>query len=670
MPPDPCTSASSLPHPLVRGTVTTASTSRRGVTEMANLQVLRFEGRADLNQRLVDHIMGRSRPKTAIDRSAQGIVNLTIREDYDLADATIKLGELAARGKRGRRAQHVLVEAIMAGAPPYEQRVDDDGNVIPGQPKPWSQWKVQRWALRSIARIRRLVEANGKAKLCFAALHQDETSPHIHLAFVPLCSDGRLSWTHLKKELAGVSTARDDHSKRTAAMAMTALQDDYHMWVGRRYGLARGEPQSKTRRVHTAIDRVEAAKRQAEIIRARAAAQARKKVAEAKAEADKLQHQAQRRVDDTRTAEQESADRRTRIEGELELLAEQKRSTELRIETLHRNEASLCKHADEAAQRHSDAAAGLVNLREQREAEERKRDEAQAAQHEAERAAAAAESREQRARVIIDAVAQRETELGERADASLRTALDAEQRRSTAADALVGIQEKRAREEAERDEARAARIREEQAAQAAQVARERDEEIGERWVAGRHARRGRELRKVLEAERDTAIEERDSARGLLKTSQQRAQQVQGKVERLTQANSVFATQVQTLTSECDEAREDVRKANLARGETLKAHNKGLRAQYEAGYDQGKRDAAMSFASHLKRVLTALGIIDLPGARWFRRMIEKGGSGLIDDAIPAKAEAAAQARAARERESERPEQPASAPSPQHGGGWER
>ena len=133
---------------------------------------------------------------------------------------------------------------------------------------------------------------------------------------------------------------------------------------------------------------------------------------------------------------------------------------------------------------------------------------------------------------------------------------------------------------------------------------------------------------------------------------------------------MFATQVQTLTSECDQAREDVRKANLARGETLKDHNKELRAQYEAGYAQGKRDAAMSFASHLKRVLAAMEIIDLPGARWLRHMIEKGGSGSIDDAIPANAEAAAQARAARERESERPEQPASAPSPQHGGGWER
>ena len=310
---------------------------------MALQQVLRFEGREDLNHRHVDHVMGRSRPKTAIDRSAQGITNLTIFEDYNLADATIKLGEIAARGRRGRRARLVLVEAIIGGPPPYEQRVDDYGNVIPGQPKPWSQWKIRRWALRSIARIRRLVEANGKAKLCFAALHQDETSPHVHLAFVPLCGDGRLSWTHLKKEIAGVSTKREHHSKRTAARAMSALQDDYHKWVGRRYALGRGEPQSKTRRVHTAIDRVEAANRQAEIVRSRAAAEARQTIAEAEVEAKRIATEAAAEAEESRViealvADGEREERRAQLKQECDALASEKWSVKLELESLRRRE--------------------------------------------------------------------------------------------------------------------------------------------------------------------------------------------------------------------------------------------------------------------------------------------------------------------------------------------
>ena len=304
---------------------------------MAGLQILRFEGRADLNVRLVDHVMARSRPKTAIDRSNQGIINIPIVDDYELAEGTITLGQLAANGRRGRQASHLLVDGVMGGPPPYEQRVDDNGDVIPGQPEPWSQEKIRRWALRSTAWIRRIVEANGLAKLCFVALHQDETSAHLHFAVVPRCSDGRLSWTKLKKEIAGVSTHRDDHSKRTAAKAMTALQDDYHKRVAQHFGLARGEPQSKTRRVHTAIDRVEAANRQAEIIRARAAAQTRQMVADAQAEAERIAQDAQDKgVIEALARDGAFETRREQFEAECERLASEKRSAEENLESLQR----------------------------------------------------------------------------------------------------------------------------------------------------------------------------------------------------------------------------------------------------------------------------------------------------------------------------------------------
>ena len=538
---------------------------------MSGLQILRFEGRADLNVRLVDHVIGRSRPRTAIDRSSQGIINIPIVDNYELAESAITLGRLAAKGRRGRKASHVLVDGVMGGPPPYEQRVDDNGDVIPGQPEPWSQEKIWRWTLRSTAWIRRTVEANGLAKLCFVALHQDETSPHLHFAFVPRCSDGRLSWTTLKKAVAGVSTHRNDHSKRTAATAMTALQDSYHERVARHFGLARGEPQSKTRRVHRAIDRVEAANREAEIVRARAQQEARQLAADAVAHVDSLQQEAQQRVIRAQALEKQSVERRVRIERKVKSLTEQKQSAEERINTLCQDEAEL---------------------REQREEEERTRDGARAAQRDAEQAAAEATTRRQRTLVIIDAAEKRETDLRKRADTSLRVALDADQRRSVAADALVDLQEERAREETTLDEVRAARTREEQAAQAAQAAREHDEEIGGKWVVGRHARKGRELRERLESERGAAVREAISLRVKLRDTQ----------EELATTTQRAETAERTRADVAAELEKSQNALRLARD-----HLKYQKREAERrGYWKAWREAWQRIGQFVDRLMTAMG----------------------------------------------------------------
>lgn len=67
-------------------------------------------------------------------------------------------------------------------------------------------------------------ERYGKENIISAVVHFDETTPHLHLDFVPLTSDGRLS----AKEILGVKAD------------LQKLQDDFYNQVSSKYGLERG----------------------------------------------------------------------------------------------------------------------------------------------------------------------------------------------------------------------------------------------------------------------------------------------------------------------------------------------------------------------------------------------------------------------------------------------
>ena len=69
-----------------------------------------------------------------------------------------------------------------------------------------------------------LSEKFGKDNIISANVHMDERTPHMHLDFVPLTKDGRLS----AKEVCG---DRKD---------LQALQDSFYKQVGKKYGLERG----------------------------------------------------------------------------------------------------------------------------------------------------------------------------------------------------------------------------------------------------------------------------------------------------------------------------------------------------------------------------------------------------------------------------------------------
>lgn len=70
----------------------------------------------------------------------------------------------------------------------------------------------------------------GKENVISATVHMDEHTPHMHLNFVPVTEDGRLS----ARELFARANLRD-------------LQDRHHEQVSRAYGLDRGERGSKAK---------------------------------------------------------------------------------------------------------------------------------------------------------------------------------------------------------------------------------------------------------------------------------------------------------------------------------------------------------------------------------------------------------------------------------------
>ncbi len=79
-----------------------------------------------------------------------------------------------------------------------------------------------------------IAEEFGEDNIISATVHLDEKTPHMHLNFVPLTKDNRLS----AKELLTPKT-------------LTALQDKMHQKVFSNYGLERGKKQNKIKHIST-----------------------------------------------------------------------------------------------------------------------------------------------------------------------------------------------------------------------------------------------------------------------------------------------------------------------------------------------------------------------------------------------------------------------------------
>lgn len=75
----------------------------------------------------------------------------------------------------------------------------------------------------------------GAENVISATVHVDEKTPHLHLNFVPITNDGRLS-------------AKDIMTR----IELKQLQTDFHLEVGQKYGLSRGSEGSTAEHLETA----------------------------------------------------------------------------------------------------------------------------------------------------------------------------------------------------------------------------------------------------------------------------------------------------------------------------------------------------------------------------------------------------------------------------------
>jgi len=121
-------------------------------------------------------------------------------------------------GCRTRSNSTVLVETLITASPEILNDMTPDG---------------QRQFFERAAAF--LYERIGKENVISAVVHMDETTPHMHLCFVPITEKGRLS----AKDILG------------NAQALSKWQDAFHAWMAERYpALSRGLPRRITHRKH------------------------------------------------------------------------------------------------------------------------------------------------------------------------------------------------------------------------------------------------------------------------------------------------------------------------------------------------------------------------------------------------------------------------------------
>jgi hypothetical protein len=125
---------------------------------------------------------------------------------------------IASVGAKARKDSVLLVETLITASPELMEGMDAG-----------EQRRYFEYATEFIA------ERVGRDNIISAVIHNDERTPHMHLVFVPLTKDGRLS----AKEVLG------NRSK------LCKWQDDFHAHMVKRYpDLERGKSAADTHRQH------------------------------------------------------------------------------------------------------------------------------------------------------------------------------------------------------------------------------------------------------------------------------------------------------------------------------------------------------------------------------------------------------------------------------------
>ena len=274
------------------------------------VQVLRFEGRATLDDALVRHVRGVTRPPTA--REFPGVVSV---HDPVRLGAVVDLGgdgveaareaiaAATAKPRRGRKPKHAI-DVMIAGPPSYG-------------PEQWSDARELQWARDSVAWARGVL--GPESVVVAATLHRDETSPHLHVLAVPI-ERGRISWKAVRDRAAKGERDRlgdvaGRKSRGAHRDAYRTLQDGYQAAVGSRFGLGRGEVGSEA--THVQIDRAQAAEHRAELAESRLA-EARAQARDDAAQWQRERAAAERRA--TAAAERESAAAKAAQAAELRVI--------------------------------------------------------------------------------------------------------------------------------------------------------------------------------------------------------------------------------------------------------------------------------------------------------------------------------------------------------------
>ena len=249
---------------------------------MANIQVLRFETKFELQPQLVKHVAGETRDETAmpkapppVDDDGIGLGPIAHLAGVGMAEARRRL-EAARPSGGGLRSKDAL-DPVVAGPPPYYiTRKGDDGEVeVILNPDRWTEKREREWAKK----VRDLVGTH--SAIVTLDLHRDETSPHVQGLVIPIGEDRRLGWCKVrdgasqrfrdpvrkahKEVVRKVREQREDGEEVADPPPLSTksrygvLEDLLYYRVSRGYELERGEVGSKA--AHEQINRTKATER-------------------------------------------------------------------------------------------------------------------------------------------------------------------------------------------------------------------------------------------------------------------------------------------------------------------------------------------------------------------------------------------------------------------------
>ena len=136
-----------------------------------------------------------------------------------------RIDECRQKPVRGRKPAP-CVAFMFGGPPPY------------GAPDAWDQQTIRAWAAGCVRWAVR--KAGQGSRIAHCALHQDETSPHVHLVLVAADERGRLGWNRIRQGFGITGRERGPE-------LMSAMQTSFHREVGHQFGLERGGPSSRSR---------------------------------------------------------------------------------------------------------------------------------------------------------------------------------------------------------------------------------------------------------------------------------------------------------------------------------------------------------------------------------------------------------------------------------------